>query len=338
MKLASIREITDIQKIETAENFELAIIDNGWSVVVEKDEYSTGQKVVYVQPGTWIPSKLCSAEKIGIYKGIKGSQLGVVKRSGVYSEGMIIPLDKLKNISEETDIEQTYNIQKWERPLSEEFSGVSRSVYPSYIEVPKYDHCQNLNNQIFNNHIDDQYEITTKLDGIPMTVYVKNGKVGVISNGVNFKETKTNYFWKLARDINIVERIKEFYEDNNKWNIAIHGVIVGEGIYGNPEKINGRRFFMHDIYDISNKEFLYPEKRHKLYISLSEGTLLDHLPVVSNRVTMPYIAKTMDELVSYADGPSIAPFTKRKGLVFKSYNSNFSFKVRSNLYSWANHL
>ena len=337
-KIASIREITDIKQIDKSENFERAIIDGGWSVVVEKNQYSSGQKVVYIQPGAWIPSKLASVGESGIYKGIRGGQLKIIKKSGIYSEGMIIPLDKIKNISEDSDIDQIYNVQKWERIISEEFSGVSKGVYPSYIETPSYDHCQNLNHQIFNEHINDQYEITTKLDGIPMSVYVKGGRVGVFSNGINFKETPTNYFWKLARNINIIEKIKEFYEDSNKWNFAIHGVVVGEGIYANAEKIKERRFFMHDIYDITNKKFVDPEKRHKLYIPLSEGTLLDHLPVLANRVTMPYIAKNMDELVAYADGPSIAPFTKRKGLVFKSYNSDFSFKVRSNLYSIANRL
>lgn len=337
-KIASIREITNIHPIVGSENFQRAIIDNGWSVVIEKDEYSVGQKVLYIQPGAWIPSKLASVGQSGIYNGVRGSQLQIIKKSGVYSEGFIIPLDKLQNINEDSNIDEIYNIQKWERPISEEFCGISKGVYPSYIEIPSYENAQNLYQEIFVDHIDDQYEITTKLDGIPMTVYVKNGRVGVLSNGVNFKETETNYFWKLARDINIVDKIKEFYEDNNKWSIAIHGVVVGEGIYGNAEKIKGRRFFMHDIYDIKNKKMLNPEERHKLYVPLSEGTLLDHLPVLVNRVTMPYVAKRMDKLVAYADGSSIAPYTKRKGVVFKSYSSDFSFKVNSNLYSLANRI
>lgn len=337
-KLASVREITKINPIIGSENFERAIIDNGWSVVIDKDEYTVGQKVLYIQPGTWVPIKLASVGQPGIYNGVKGGQLQIIKKSGVYSEGLIVPLDKVKDINEDSDFDQIYNIQKWKRAISEEFSGISKGVYPSYIEVPSFEEAQNLYSEIFVDHIDDQYEITTKLDGIPMTVYVKNGRVGVLSNGVNFKETETNYFWKLARDINIVDKMKEFYEDNGKWSFAIHGVIVGEGIYGNAEKVKGRRFFMHDIYDIKNKKMLSPDKRHDLYVPLSEGTLLDHLPVLVNRVTMPYVAKTMDKLVAYADGSSIAPYTKRKGVVFKSYTSDFSFKVKSNLYSLANRM
>jgi hypothetical protein len=38
----------------------------------------------------------------------------------------------------------------------------------------------------------------------------------------------------------------------------------------------------------------------------------------------------LDELLAYADGPSMNPNVKREGLVFKSNDSKFSFKVISN--------
>lgn len=40
----------------------------------------------------------------------------------------------------------------------------------------------------------------------------------------------------------------------------------------------------------------------------------------------------IDDLLAFAEGPSLNPQTKREGLVFKSYDSEFTFKAISNSY------
>ena len=47
-KLASIKQISDLQPIKDRDKIELAIID-GWQVIVKKDEFHVGDLCVYIE-------------------------------------------------------------------------------------------------------------------------------------------------------------------------------------------------------------------------------------------------------------------------------------------------
>jgi len=122
------------------------------------------------------------------------------------------------------------------------------------------------------------------------------------------------------------------YNEKTGHNIALQSELCGEGIQGNQEGIKGQRLFLFDVFDIDNQAYLKPEARISL---LNEhlvplGADLTHTPVLHLAMCVTDCFANLDELLAYADGPSMNPNVKREGLVFKSNDSDFTFKAISN--------
>jgi RNA ligase (TIGR02306 family) len=205
--------------------------------------------------------------------------------------------------------------------------------FPHFIPKTDQERCQNLRKDIFETHQDEIYEVTTKLDGSSMTVYVKDGEVSVCSRNIDLKETEGNSFWKAAREQNIVDAMLEISKDKGE-EYAIQGELIGEGIQGNPEKLKGQRFYLFDIYSITEGCYLNVDARYSILDSMNNlyGADIEHVPIIDGHLRVAQAYDTIDELLEYAEGPSLNPQTKREGLVFKSWESDFTFKAIANSY------
>ena len=336
-KLASIAEITYIKPIEGADAIECAIVNGGWPVVVKKGEYKVGDVAIYLEIDSWVPHELApflsKGQEPREYNGVKGERLRTVKLRGQISQGLLLPIDLTFFRDPGTDLTETLGIQKWEPPIPAQLAGTMKGNFPHFIPKTDQERCQNLRKEIFEEHKGETYEVTTKLDGSSMTVYVKDGEIGVCSRNIDLKETEGNSFWKAAREQNIVDAMLEISKDKGE-EYAIQGELIGEGIQGNPEKLKGQRFYLFDIYSITEGRYLKPYERYSILDSMNNlyGADVEHVPIVRNlsRVTEQF--STIDDLLEFAEGPSLNPQTKREGLVFKSYHSDFTFKAIANSY------
>ena len=343
-KLASIAEITYIKPIEGADAIECAIVNGGWPVVVKKGEYQVNDLAIYLEIDSWVPHELApflsKGQEPREYNGVKGERLKTVKLRGQVSQGLLLPqtiLDEkglwpLTGNPVGHDLTNQLNIQKWEPPIPSQLQGTMRGNFPHFIPKTDQERCQNLRKDIFETHKDDVYEVTIKLDGSSMTVYVKDGEVGVCSRNIDLVETEGNTFWKSAREQNIVDTLLELSAENGE-EYAIQGELIGEGIQGNPEKLTGHKFFLFDIYSITAGRYLEVDERYSIIDKLNmNGASIEHVPVIGIMYSVAKVFSTIDELLEFAEGPSLNPQTKREGLVFKSWGSDFSFKAISNSY------
>ena len=347
-KLASIAEITYIKPIEGADAIECAIVNGGWPVVVKKGEYQVGDVAIYLEIDSWVPHELApflsKDKEPREYNGVKGERLRTVKLRGQLSQGLLLPLstwgpeNRPWTVGEEgftigTDITEYLGIQKWEPPIPAQLQGMMKGNFPHFIPKTDQERCQNLRKDIFETHKDEIYEVTLKLDGSSMTVYVKNGEVGVCSRNIDLIETEGNSFWKAAREQNIAEALARISEDKGE-EYAIQGELIGEGIQGNPEKLKGQRFYLFDIYSITEARYLRANERYSILDSMNNlyGADVEHVPIVDGHLRVAQAYDTIDDLLEYAEGPSLNPQTKREGLVFKSWESDFTFKAIANSY------
>ena len=343
-KLAKISEITYVKPIPDADAIECAIVDGGWPVVVKKGEFKIGDVAVYLEIDSWVPHELApflsKDKEPREYNGVKGERLRTVKLRGQVSQGLLLP----KTILDEKglwplagnpvghDLTNQLNIQKWEPPIPSQLQGTMRGNFPHFIPKTDQERCQNLRKDIFETHKDDVYEVTTKLDGSSMTVYVKDGEIGVCSRNIDLVEAEDNTFWKSARQQNIVDTLLELSAENGE-EYAIQGELIGEGIQGNPEKLTGHKFFLFDIYSITAGRYLKVDERYSIIDKLNmNGASIEHVPVIEIMCSVAKKFSTIDELLEFAEGPSLNPDTKREGLVFKSWKSGFTFKAISNSY------
>lgn len=347
-KLASIAEITYIKPIEGADAIECAIVNGGWPVVVKKGEYQVGDVAIYLEIDSWVPHELApflsKDKEPREYNGVKGERLRTVKLRGQISQGLLLPLstlspknrpwsDDVGGFSVGTDITEYLGIQKWEPPIPSQLQGTMRGNFPHFIPKTDQERCQNLRKHIFETHKDEIYEVTTKLDGSSMTVYVKDGEIGVCSRNIDLVETEGNSFWKAAREQNIVDALLEISKDKGE-EYAIQGELIGEGIQGNPEKLTGQRFYLFDIYSITEGRYLKPQERYSIMdkMNLFYDADVEHVPFIDTVCGVTNEFSTIDDLLAFAEGPSLNLQTKREGLVFKSYDSDFTFKAIANSY------
>lgn len=91
-KLASIRRVGDIFPIEGRDRIELAMID-GWSVIVKKDEFKTGDLCVYCEIDSVLPEK----PEFEFLRS-KNFRIKTMKLGQTYSQGICFPLSIFESV------------------------------------------------------------------------------------------------------------------------------------------------------------------------------------------------------------------------------------------------
>jgi RNA ligase (TIGR02306 family) len=330
-KLATIRKIDQLLPIEGADAIECAVV-GGWKVVAQKGLYNVGDLAVYFEIDSWIPTELAPFLSKGKepreFEGVKGERLKTIKLRGQLSQGLLMPLEEAcKNIDSELfeglDVSFPLNIIKWEKPMNAQLAGVCRGNFPSLIPKTDQERVQNLTKEI-NAAIETRtrFEVTEKLEGSSMTVYLIDGEFGVCSRNLDLKETEGNSFWATARRDDIEGKMRAVDEH---WSFAIQGELIGPGIQGNIYKLSQPEFRVFDVYNIQSGAYLDPEDRR----ALIERMGLSHVPVLTTFM----MAIPVADLLTLAEGKSeLNKDQEREGIVFKEVNGGMSFKAISNSY------
>jgi len=327
-KLATIRRIDELNPIEGADKIEVATV-GGWKVVCQKGLYVVGDVAVYCEIDSFIPTAIApfltrDGHYPKTYEGIEGERLRTIKLRGQISQGLLLPFDVLRNavvpLGADDDVSELLGIVKWDPPVSAQLAGVAKGNFPSQIPKTDQERCQNLKREIYNS-IGTAFEVTEKLDGSSMTVYLIDGVFGVCSRNLDLKESEGNTFWKVARELDLETKMQVIGD-----NFAIQGELIGEGIQKNPYNIKGHKFMVYDMYDILVGAYQLP--KHTRYTCRAFD--LDHCPVIDANIIL-FDTDTVERLLELAEGKSVLNSkTEREGLVFKSNVGAFSFKAISN--------
>lgn len=334
-KLATVRCIGQITPIPNADKIELVTVD-GWNVVVAKDVgHKVGDLVIYCEIDSFLPIReefeflrKSSYKKMG---DVEGFRLRTVKLRGQVSQGLILPISVLNppntNIYvtpfEGLDVTQLLQIQKFESPIPTELAGKVKGVFPSFIPKTDEERIQNLTKEYeeWKYQSKHQFYVTEKLDGSSATFYVKDGEFGVCSRNLELLETEGNTFWKVARELDLKNKMKSLGK-----NISLQGELIGEGIQGNPYKLKGQTIRFFTGYDIDKRErigFI-----HFTIMIMDMG--LEYVPIVNPEFGF-LLPDTIDEMLQYAEGKSaLNPDTEREGVVVRSMDGSISFKAISN--------
>ena len=338
-KLATIRKIDALTPIEGADAIEAATI-GGWKVVVKKGEFTVGDLAVYCEIDSWIPTELAPFLSKGkeprVYEGIKGERLRTVKLRGQLSQGLLLPLEPTcANIESELfdglDVSFPLNIVKWEMPINAQLAGMARGNFPSQIPKTDQERAQNLKHEIAQAIADGlRFEITEKLEGSSMTVYLINGEFGVCSRNLDLKEEGGTTFWEVARRDNIEAKMRAVPTGGD---FAIQGELIGPGIQGNIYKLSKPEFRVFDVYNISGGFYMNPDGRQELIKNMG----LLHVPVMAYTADLydTLGLKNVEDIIKFADAQSVmgditGPW--REGIVFKQVDGGMTFKAISNSY------
>jgi len=329
-KLATIRQIDNIQPIEGADMIELATV-GGWKVVVAKDvNHKVGDLVVYCEVDSFLPIEpefefLRKSSYKKMADGNEGFRLKTIKLRGQISQGLIVPLDVLlkrgvssDDVYEGLDVTGMLNIIKYEPPVPAQLSGLVKGNSPSFLKKTDEERVQNLTKE-YQNYTLEKFYVTEKLDGSSVTYYVKDGVFGVCSRNLDLLEDENNSMWKFAIESGLRDRLVGLGK-----NLAVQGEIIGEGIQGNPYKRIGQTVRIFNGFDIDKYDYLSLSELIELVKVLEVRTV----PILDLDFTLP---DTIDELLSYADSKSVLNEKfDREGVVIRSHDRKISFKAISN--------
>lgn len=338
-KLASIKTIDKLEPIDGADRIELATI-GGWKVVVAKDVgHQEGNKVVYCEIDSFLPVEpefefLRKSSYKKLVDGTEGFRLKTIRLRGQYSQGLILPLEDAINVMKRKngevyhemlelnkDVSDSLGIVKYEPPIPANLAGLVKGQFPSFIQKTDEERIQNLSSELQEWKKENiTFYMTEKLDGSSATFYLRDGEFGVCSRNLDLLETEDNTYWKVARELNIEEKLRELGRD-----IAIQGELIGEGIQKNPYKIKGHTVRFFNVFDIDKFE---KSSRDEFLEIIIDKMGLETVPV--HMLPLP-LTHDVAGLLELAEGKSqLNKDTEREGLVIRSLDNKISFKAISN--------
>ena len=345
-KLATIREITDIQPIEGKDRIALATVD-GWKVIVQKTDFEVGSKCCYIEIDSVLPEK----PEFEFLRP-KKFRIRTMKMAGVISQGICFPLSILPpkkdgseyEIGEDvTDIigvkqyEETMDTGDRELPQKKKkypaflmrfrwFRNLvlpkkTKGSFPSFISKTDEERIQNMP-WILRDKC--EWIATEKIDGQSGTfALVKHKSLFrtryeyiVCSRNLRLTHPDNSSYWKVSDKYQIENALKNLIGDR-EW-IAIQGECVGPKIQKNKYGLND--------YDMYVFNLLYPTGRVDSVRakSICENKGLNFVPIVEDHVILP---DTVDEVLAYAHGKSMLADTLREGIVFRTRDGKQSFKA-----------
>ncbi len=229
------------------------------------------------------------------------------------------------------DVSEILNIVKYEPLIPAHLAGKVKGFFPGFLRKTDEERIQNCAD-LLEKHRGEIFYITEKLDGASVTIYKKNGELGVCSRNLELLDTEDNTIWKIAKEKNLQEKLLD--------NFAIQGEIIGEGIQKNPLKSKGQELYAFNVYDIKNQRYL----DFGDFITFCYNINIKIVPILDNEYVMNH---TIETILKSAEGPSLLnPNVNREGIVVRPIKedideingsmSRLSFKVVSNDYLLTN--
>lgn len=257
-KLASIQEIKEINPIPNADAIEVVSILS-WNVVVRKNEFKAGDKIVYFEIDSFLPnSELYSFVGKGRINPItlntanetKGYRLATAVLRKQVSQGLALKfneldptvsgltkdelINKLSGLPIGTDVTELLGVTKFDRPEISHNLGVLVGTFPSQF-ISQTDEERIQNEPSSYQQIKGQpYYISSKVDGTSITS-IWNEQELICATRNNTLD-KFNQIEKMLDSKGVLNKLKE-----HTGNIAFQSELYGTGIMKNPLGIQDKR-------------------------------------------------------------------------------------------------
>lgn len=355
-KLAHIEKIEWIQPIAGKDRIVLAGV-LGWTVIIQKDEYAVGDKVIFCEIDSVFPEK---PEYEFLRK--KKFRIKTMKMSGALSQGICFPLTLLpeKNYEIGEDVTELMGITQYKETMdAEDVSQSEKYVedkkamnrYPKFLRrfkwfrrlfrknkslledfpdfISKTDETR-IQNAPFYLRMKCSFVATEKIDGQSGTFTLRRMKgqhlwnrtiydFGVCSRNFRIVEDDGSSYWKVAEKYHIRKVLKNLI-GNYEW-VAIQGECVAPNVQGNKYKVKEADMYVFNvIYPTGRLGSLEAKK-------LVEAQGLKFVPIIEEEISIQ--GMSVNEVLDYATGTSRLYDTLREGIVFRSLDGKQSFKAVS---------
>jgi RNA ligase (TIGR02306 family) len=351
-KLVKLVVVDNIVPHTNADALELAII-GGWQCCVKKGEFKPGDSGVYFEVDSMLPLdvgffEFLSGRNEREHEGRKYARIKTMKLRGELSQGLLLPISHFGDVfgeailgwgalEEEDKLTEVMQVVKYEPAMPACLAGNAKGSFPSFIPKTDQERVQNIKREYEKCVASGElFEVTYKLDGSSFTAFAINEgddyeegfnpRIGVCSRNLELKidENEGNAFVQTLKNYSLDVKLHDYLYEQER-QIAIQGEMVGPGIQKNFEGLESVQLYIYNIFDIDKQEYLLPNEARMICEELD----LDYVPLFDSPMRLP---ETIEEVIAMADGESGLNGKYREGLVFKSLERDFSFKVISNKY------
>jgi RNA ligase (TIGR02306 family) len=330
-KLATVETILDVTPVENSDNLDVVTV-RGWKCVTKRNTFSVGDSCIYFEIDSLIPNSYSWSNFLKTThtnsRGLNCHRLRTIKLRGQISQGLVIPLREI--YKDETcltneDLTTQLGIELYEPPVLYSLSGKVIRPFPSFITKTDEERVQNILPEL-KDFSQTAFYITEKLDGTSFTAYLKDGKFGVCSRNLELEEEEGNLYWKIARQYDIENKLREA-----EFEGYVQGEIIGEGVQKNKYNLKGQRLYVFKVFDFKLGRAL---SIHELYSFVQATLFLSLVPLIRGEFYLPP-ENTLEELIklttmsSYIYQEQNNPLSQIEGLVFRTRtpHPDFHFKV-----------
>lgn len=345
--LASIKQISGLQPIAGKDRIALATVD-GWSVIVQKKDYTPGDLCVYCEIDSVLPEK----PEFEFLRS-KGFRIKTMKMAGVVSQGICFPLSILPQGHYQLgdDVTQILGVKQYEPTMDKEpsasnarqsfrqypkflmrLSWFRQWVYrkdrragkgfPSFIKKTDEIRIQNIPSVLENK---TPFVATEKIDGQSGTfVLVKRKRFllpdtyeyMVCSRNLRLFKKDNSSYWSVSERYGIEDVLKKLIGKHD-W-VCIQGECIAPNVQGNKYKVSKPDLYVFNL--------IYPNGRLGSIEAkqICEAHGLQFVPVLNESFVLP---DTVDKVLRYAHGQSAIGDTLREGIVFRAQDGGQSFKA-----------
>lgn len=222
----------EIFEHNNADALEIGKIDD-YQVVVKKNEFKSGDIVVYIPEQSIVPEKIISALGLeGRLAGPEHNRLKAVKLRGVLSQGLVYrPLNWPADWKLGNDVSEELGIYKWEPPIPPHLAGdVERAPAHSYYST--YTDIENIKK--YPDVIEDGELVvmSEKLHGSCTIVGIVGGQSvvsskGIAAQGLMLKQNAGNAYWRAAEGLGLFDKIERYLEYVGSKNALLFGELLG---------------------------------------------------------------------------------------------------------------
>lgn len=323
-ELATVDTILELRPIPGADAIECAVI-RGWECVVKKGAHQVGDAVVFFEIDSVLPEEpRYEFLRKGCYSAhMNGFRIRTMKLRGQVSQGLALPTKEVFPELQRhdhlvgADVTELLKVRLYEPPSAGQ--GAPGKPFPLGIPKTDEDRVQNVFARL---PTDALWDVTEKLDGSSMTVFVTPEARGVCSRNLERPEEDSCNFWRAARTQNLIAECERICADNPELfgeGIVLQGELLAPGIQKNRYGVAAPRFYVFSVLRCRGSvlwERLSPGETMDLCFSYG----LEMVPVIACLPSQ----ESVKAWVELAKGKSeLNAATTREGLVVRTPQQSF---------------
>ena len=346
-KLASIKKIDKLIPISGKDRIVLATID-GWSVIVQKEQFSEGDLCVYCEIDSVLPEK----PEFEFLRS-KNFRIKTMKMAGVISQGICFPLSILPEgtYSYGDDVTDIIGVKQYQETMDIEPQKTSSNKYPKFLMrykifrkivnrgnkkaqkgfpdfISKTDETR-IQNMPFILNNKSPFVATEKIDGQSGTFALVKHKSKlmfwrtkyeyiVCSRNIRLLKKDMSSYWSVSDRYDIKNKLMAMLNDFKVDWIAIQGECIAPNVQGNKYKVSCADLYIFNLILPTGRIGSVKAKE------ICDKYDLKFVPILSKSYILP---DTVDDVLKFAHGQSEIGETLREGVVFRSVDGKISFKA-----------